>query len=384
MARTEIRVAAVEIQQSPGRAFYLFGIDGKVVHSFATVSRLRRSGGGDQHGYQRPEALAHIAEIRDYIESSSPMIPNAVVIAFDDRVRFEPILPFVASPSYSRVGTLVIPVEHGIDDEDKPGFIVDGQQRLAAVREAEIDVFPLAVTAFIAKDVKQQVEQFILINSTKPLQKALIYELLPNTDAKLPTPLERRRIPAHIVDRLNRDEDSPFRYRIQTPTNPVLKNTFNATVKDNSVLRMVENSLSDGCLYRFRGDITDQSRLAQTLAVLKNFWWAVANVFPVAWNETPRRSRLVHGVGIVSLGFIMDVATARRTDVVVPTIEDYEEDLRLLADACRWTEGSWDFGRGTLRKWNELQNTSKDIQLLANHLRTEYRTLVWDGKKTRG
>ena len=42
-------------------------------------------------GYQRPEALKHIASIRRYLESDDPMIPNALVIAFDERVKFEPL-----------------------------------------------------------------------------------------------------------------------------------------------------------------------------------------------------------------------------------------------------------------------------------------------------
>jgi hypothetical protein len=35
--------------------------------------------------------LSHISEIRDYLESDNPMIPNAIVVAFDRRVRFEPL-----------------------------------------------------------------------------------------------------------------------------------------------------------------------------------------------------------------------------------------------------------------------------------------------------
>ena len=42
------------------------------------------------------------------------------------------------------------------------------------------------------------------------------------------------------------------------------------------------------------------------LDLLMNFWSAVKDVFPEAWDKPPRRSRLMHGVGIVSLGFLMD------------------------------------------------------------------------------
>jgi hypothetical protein len=37
----------------------------------------------------------------------------------------------------------------------------------------------------------------------------------------------------------------------------------------------------------------------------------------------------------------------------------------------------WDFGPHSQRKWNELQNTTRDIQLLSEYLRTEYMMRVW-------
>ena len=68
-------------------------------------------------------------------------------------------------PKYTRVGSLVIPVQSGLDDADRPGWIVDGQQRIAAIRAAHIDSFPICVVAFITGDEQEQREQFILVNS---------------------------------------------------------------------------------------------------------------------------------------------------------------------------------------------------------------------------
>ena len=52
----------------------------------------------------------------------------------------------------------------------------------------------------------EQRSQFILVNSTKPLPKGLIHELLPVTPAEdLPLPLLKRRYPAQLLDRLNYD-----------------------------------------------------------------------------------------------------------------------------------------------------------------------------------
>lgn len=44
----------------------------------------------------------------------------------------------------------------------------------------------------------------------------------------------------------------------------------------------------------------------------------------------------------------------------------------------RWAEWHWEFGPGHLRKWNEVQNTPKDIQVLANDLLVQYKTCVWN------
>lgn len=361
-SNTELRLPALEVQQGPTRRLYLFAVDGKVVSRFAAVSRIRRNG-HDVMGYQRPEVLAHIDEIRSYLESENPMIPNAVVLAFDKRVRFESA--FGPTGSYTRPGEVIIPLQDDWAEEDKPGFIVDGQQRLAAVRDAEVVAFPLCVTAFITDDLTQQTEQFILVNSTKPLPKGLIYELLPNTEARLPSALGKRRFPAELLNLLNREKGSPMKGLIQTPTNP------QGVIKDNSVLRMLETSLSEGILYRHR--TKDGANVEAMLSLLFAYWGAVKVVFEDAWGKPPKRSRLMHGAGILSMGYVMDWIGDRHRSKRSPSKEVFARELEPLREVCRWTDGVWDFGPGQQRKWNELQNTSKDIQLLANHLLVQYK-----------
>ena len=85
-----LSLPALEVRQGEGRVLYSFAVDGKKLPLFAAVSRIHRDGDAEVEGYQRPEILSHIASIRRYLESGSPMIPNALVIAFDKRVRFEP------------------------------------------------------------------------------------------------------------------------------------------------------------------------------------------------------------------------------------------------------------------------------------------------------
>src|SRR5829696_2618220 len=318
----ELRLPAIEVQQGGEHLMYTFAVDGKLIPSFSTISRIHRNGDNRIEGYQRPEVLSHIAEIRNYLESAAPMIPNAIVIAFDPRVRFEPNETAERNTNYTRTGVLVIPMDEEVATENKPGFIVDGQQRIAAIRDAMIESFPICVTAFITNDVREQTEQFILVNSTKPLPKGLIYELLPGTTATLPTMLERRRFPAHLLDLLNNEPSSPLKGRIQTPTTP------EGSIKDNSILKMLENSLSDGVLYRFRYVDDGPGDVNSMLAILCNFWGAVSEVFQTAWNLPARQSRLVHGAGIVGMGFLMDAIAERLRKTRIVSQQQFVDDLQ--------------------------------------------------------
>lgn len=364
-----LRLPALQVRQGRNRILYSFAVDGKQLPLFATVSRVRRDGDAQIQGYQRPEVLAHIAAIRRYLESADPMIPNALVIAFDGRVRFE--ATGETSDGYVTPGELVIPVDPQTAETDRPGWIVDGQQRSAAIREARLRRFPICVTAFITDSEADQRSQFILVNSTKPLPKGLIHELLPSTSGALPTSLQLRRFPASLLNRLNYDIRSPLQGLIQTPTTPT------GVIKDNSILKMLENSLTDGALYRYRDPHTGEGDADAMIDLLHSFWRAVKSVFPDAWGQPPRRSRLMHGVGIASMGFLMDAITDRHGDIEAPTEDDFRVDLKAVADVCRWTAGTWEFAGGTQRKWNDLQNTPRDIQLLSNHLLWEYKTRVW-------
>lgn len=368
MKKTELRLPAIEVRQTRRRKLYTFAIDGKLLPRVAAVSRLHRDGDAQLGGYQRPEVLSHIAGIRSYLESGDPMLPNSIVVAFDSRVRFESAVE-AGGGGYSRTGELVIPLEHSWSDPEKPGWIVDGQQRTAAVREATIRRFPICVTAFITNSPAEQRTQFILVNSTKPLPKGLVYELLPATEGTLPRQFRFRRFPARLVERLNHDPRSPLRHLIHTPTSP------EGVIKDNSILKMLENSLTDGALYNLRDARTGTGDLDAMLMVLKDFWEAVHWVFDQAWGLPPRRSRLMHGVGIVSMGFVMDAIADRFLPDRFPTREEFADELRDLAPICRWTDGYWEFKTGR-RKWNELQNTPRDIQLLADHLLEQYRRLM--------
>src|SRR6266436_8080071 len=103
-----LQLPALKIRQGDGSTLYSFAVDGKQLPFFATISRIHRDDDSEIQGYQRPAVLSHISAIRRYIESESPMIPNALVIAFDKRVHFTP-LSDGPSTDYARPGKMTIP-----------------------------------------------------------------------------------------------------------------------------------------------------------------------------------------------------------------------------------------------------------------------------------
>ena len=358
-----LELPAIEIKQGRGRRVFTFAVDGKMLSRFTTVTRIARNEKSRVTVYQRPEVLSHINQIRKYIESDNPMLPNAIVVAFDKSIRF--VAADSSLSKHGRVGTLIIPLPG--DNQTKPGLIVDGQQRTAALREADVKRFPVFLVGFVAENENEQREQFLLVNSTKPLPKGLLYELLPSIDSPLPEALARRKFPAAILDRLNHDKDSPFKGMIGTPTAP------GGVIKDNSILRMIENSLTDGALFRFRHADSSEGDIEAMLSLLKNYWAAVSTIFPEAWGVPPKRSRLMHGAGIVSLGFVMDAISDRYRRSRSPSTKQFAADLSMIGSDCRWTDGFWDFGAGNHIKWCDLQNTAGHIQILTDYLLAKYR-----------
>ena len=120
-----LSVPCLRIQQSDKRYIYSFAVDGKDIQKFASISRIGRSEEGNLEGYQRPEILTHIEDIKRYLEQSTALLPNALIIAFDKKLNFRAI----DEPSGS---TCLGYVDIALEDGKKPGWVVDGQQRLAS------------------------------------------------------------------------------------------------------------------------------------------------------------------------------------------------------------------------------------------------------------
>ncbi len=319
-----------------------FAASASEVLGFAAIDRVARDADGRLSGFQRPQIAAHIREIRDYLETAEAVLPNPIVVAFTSGVEVEP-LPGGAC----RVS---------IDVSGGPrGLIVDGQQRITALSQVEGKDFQVFISALVCRDEAELRRQFVLINNTRPLPKTLIYELLPTVPGGLPRRLSERSVAADLTARMNRLE--PMEGRIRQHTSP------SGVISDIAVQRFFLNSLSDGAM---RLLIPKENGAELCLGLAQEFFKAVAYVFRDAWEEqTPKTSRLVHGAGIVAMGYVMDLL--HRADGA-RTWQDFAAGMSCLVDKVAWTSGDWDFGGGDRRHWKAIQNTGADIAALTSFL----------------
>ena len=350
------------------RQLFAFPMIGKEVFEIAGISRIERTEKGAIEGFQRPEVKKHIREIADYIRNADAMIPNAVVLAFRKRaVKFEPLGGKKAAANGEH-GILTVQVYS--DEEEKAGWVVDGQQRSYALAQVDDDKFPIMVCAFIEDSEEVLMQQFVNVNSTRALPRQLVNELLPHLEA-VPERLRGRKVGAMIAEKLAFDEDSPLNGVVKSET------VKDGVIQINSLIQAIEQLLRDPTCYV--GSKIDAINMVGTfeevVETYKAYWAGVKSVFKDAWGLKPKDSRLMHGAGIwammhLSSQIIDDVGANGSTRA-------FANKLKLIAPYCHWTEdsGDWDdidgFGRSQV--WNGFQNTAQDKKLLTAHLSRRYR-----------
>lgn len=347
---------AVRAKQADGKFIFSFPAFPQEILDFSSIEGVKRHENGQLDGFQRHQIAPHIKEIRRYLERSDAILPNAIIVAFLDSIQIKE----------RDDGLLDITIN--VESDKPPGLIVDGQQRISALSGSSRTNFQVFVSCILCDDYNELRQQFILINNSRPLPKPLIYELLPNVDG-LPERFSSRSFAARIVEKLNytKTDDHVFFGRIRQHTNS------GGSLSDTALQKIVMESASNGAIRTFieqhplslDSDST-KSIEDKSFELIHTFFSAVKNVFPEAWIDmSPKNSRLVHGAGLVAMGFIMELLFSSFREI---SREKFIESLILLKPKTAWINGKWQFSQDDHRPWNGIQNTSTDIDLLTNYL----------------
>ncbi|MFC9463976.1 DGQHR domain-containing protein DpdB [Streptomyces coelicoflavus] len=368
MTENLITRRALRINQHPDIPLYLFALEAGEVDLVADVARISRDEAGKLLGYQRPEKKQHVKQILEYLDGDEVLFPNGLILALPSSVRFRGSRGPNPSDGLATIGMLEIPLPES-REAPRPALIVDGQQRSLALARTRNAKLPITVAGFVSEDLHVQREQFLRVNTVSPLPSDLVSELLPEVNTQLPTKLSSRKLPAILVNALSQDADSPFKGLIKQASTTASRKS-ETVVKDNSLLQAITASLSpSGVLFPYKdlsSGTIDTSTIRKILVV---YWTAVRDTFPDAWGISPNKSRLMHGVGIRSMGQLMDRVMERvMFEVDINSDEAYSKviaELSLVEPYCRWTKGRWP---EINYNWNELENITKHINILSNYL----------------
>ncbi len=341
---TTFTYLGVRAKQSSNHEVISIAAKASDVLQYSRIDRAGRTSTGSLTGFQRPQIASHINEIRDYLRTDDAVLPNPIVVAFIGNVEVKP-----------RDGHMVDLTISTTQEQGAPGFVVDGQQRLTALAGLPDKDFEIFVSILICKDVEELRRQFVLINSTRPLPKALIYELLPGVKG-LPKRLTARSFAAMLTERLNFDFDSSLRGMILQHTNP------GGIIRDTALQKIIMQSMSDGAIREFPSN----EQFGRGFNLISEFFAGVQKVFPDDWKgHNARTSRLVHGAGIMAMGFVMETIAARHG---AKTATEFADGLKILKGRTAWTSGYWQFSETEKVPWNAVENTPRQIMALAQHL----------------
>ena len=339
------KFSGIEAKQSKKHNVISVVCKAEEILQIAEIDRIRRSEKGEIFGFQRPKIQNHINEIRDYLMKDESVLPNPIVLAFTKHIS-------IIKKDKNNL-EIEIDVTNG-----PPGLVVDGQQRLTALSELQKNNFDVFVSILICEDEEELKRQFILINNTRPLPKSLIYELLPEVE-NLPDRMSTRTLASKITNKLNYEESSSLYLDIKQHTN------IQGRIRDTALQKLIMNSLSDGAC---RELIHTDNGEELCIRLISEFFKGVQQTFPKAWDKKhrPHTSRLIHGTGIVSMGYVMEYLFFKKD---ARTYQDFASGLAPLLGRTAWTEkdGNWNFG-DEIRNWNSLQNINRDILMLASYL----------------
>lgn len=264
-------------------------------------------------GIQRPLGKDRVADLEDYVNYLDATFPTSIIIAINqiEYVKFD-----------EDSGTMT--VSNMAEGDEAPtlpirriGRVIDGQHRIAGLESFSGTQFEVPVTIFLGADIADQAHIFSTVNleQTK-VSKNLVYDLYELARTRSP-----QKTAHNIAVTLDRDQNSPLFKRIKRlgmatvgrDFEPISQATFVEGLlghisrdpkgdRDRLLRGEVLEKLGADEVHKlvFRNLFID-ARDVDILAVVHNYFSAVARRWPTAWNDRGRGAVLNRTNGVRAL-----------------------------------------------------------------------------------
>lgn len=259
-------------------------------------------------GIQRDLKSSRVKDIRQYVQNVDASFPSSVILAVDHE------------NAYFDEDAMVLRIRRG----PEIAKIIDGQHRIRGLDEFD-GCFQLICTVFIDMELEDQAMTFASINLAQTkVNKSIVYDLYEYQRA--PSPQKT----CHQVARLlNREHDSPFYKRIKIlgkATGEPLEYITQAAFVERLLQYVSNNPMRDRNELKKGGlkKLPDPDRVGKDKLIFRelfsnkkdhviaevvwNYFDAVRNRWPEAWNSSERGMILNHTQGFAGLmRFLRDV-----------------------------------------------------------------------------
>ncbi|MFG6637934.1 DGQHR domain-containing protein [Sulfitobacter sp. 1A12126] len=344
MGEEVISIPYFEVEQSVG-IFYSSVVSAQKLLKICQFDfRQIRDNGGvkDFLGIQRPLKDDRVREIRRFISTVDASFPTSLVISVDERCA-----SIVGEGSDRRLelrafkndetGILEVPF-------DSIAKIIDGQHRLKAFEGTSID-WGLTVNIFVGVDEGTQAMLFSKVNLAQTkVNKSLVYDLFSLDKGRSP-----EKTCHELVVNLNDMERSPLNSKIKrlgSATEGVFGETLSqATVVKGILPLITKDALGDrdigkrGEDFPERGSKDFERRIFypffkeredhKILAAVLNYYSAIAERWPTAWDNTGRGAVLSKTNGFnATVRFLRDAYLHLTSKPEVPSKSSFLEILR--------------------------------------------------------
>ena len=299
--REFIKFECIEVTQPIG-TFYLGAIDASdlIEITFADWRRIEKREVETYLGIERPLSTSRVKEIEQYVNHVDATFPTSVILAVDSKD-----LEYDAETSTMK-----------IRNGENIAKIIDGQHRIAGLKEFKGDKFQINVTVFVDMDMEDQAMVFATINlkQTK-VSKSLAYDLFDFAKSRSP-----QKTCHNIAKLLNTKEGSPFKNKIKilgVATGKKEETLTQATFVESLLVYISANADQDRDLLK-RGKplkIMDdkglkkiifrnmfiESKDAEIAKILWNYFEAVSEKWNEAWITVRQGNILNRNTGFRAL-----------------------------------------------------------------------------------
>jgi DGQHR domain-containing protein len=300
----------------------------------------------DYLGIQRKLSEKRIKEIKKYCDTVDACFPTSIVISIDEKcARIE---------DTERQGFMVLHVSEYVDKTspelsislDQVATIIDGQHRLKGLEEAQKVEFELSISIFIGADEATEASIFSIVNLAQTkVNKSLAYDLFAYAKDRSP-----EKTCHEIVVALDKLDSSPFKGRIKR-LGVRTEGRFGETLSQSTIVKGLlpyiskdplsdrdagkrygfwEPALASANARRIFYEFFRRDEDVKILQIVVNYFTAVKNRWPNAWNNTGKGNIINRTNGFN--GFIRFLRPAYlnfTTDQRVVSIDDFS---RLFKD----------------------------------------------------